>query len=146
MPPSPSHLPPHFPAGSAQLALALLDLLTSSHASALSKAAFDATITVCSTQYLAGEAVRVYRLLPHFGFAPDVHTCNMTITACSQGGDVQGVLEILGDMQRQGITLNDFTALMALQACMYKRKGRHQVSVQAGGAVQKGAYRRAGGG
>ena len=62
------------------------------------------------------------------GLSPDVQTCNLAILACSHGGDVDGILKLIDDMVAKGITPNDFTLITALQSCMFKRRGRYQVS------------------
>lgn len=116
-------------AASARHALAVLDLVIDRQPGALSKPLFDAAISTCCAQYLAPEALRVYERMASCGFAPTLRSCNMALAACSHGGDVKAVMAILDDMEARGVAPNDFTAVSALQACMFKRAGRHEDAV-----------------
>ncbi|KAG1666121.1 hypothetical protein FOA52_010911 [Chlamydomonas sp. UWO 241] len=116
-------------AASAPLALAVLDHVSASQPEALTKGTFDAAVTACASEYLPGEAIRVYAAMAEHGFAPDVRSANMAISACSHGGDIAGVLRVLDDMDERGVAPNEFTGEAALQACLYKRQGRYEDAV-----------------
>ncbi|GAX76303.1 hypothetical protein CEUSTIGMA_g3748.t1 [Chlamydomonas eustigma] len=117
--------------GSIHLALSLLDFLVSqSPSNLLSKSILDAALSVCCTHYLGREALRVYNMYGKLGIDLDVKSCNLAIAACSHGGDLDNVLKIIADMRSRGLQSNDFTLLMGLQTCMFKRRGQHEVAMQ----------------
>eukprot|EP00955_Chlamydomonas_euryale_P045570 353182-Chlamydomonas_euryale.AAC.62 len=116
-------------AGAPQHALAVLDQVADGNPNAMSKHLFDAAISVCATQFLAKEAWCVFESMAKAGFHPDVQSCNMVIAAFSHGGDVAGVMRVLDDMEERRIKPNEYTGMSALQACLYKRAGRHEDAV-----------------
>eukprot|EP00195_Chlamydomonas_chlamydogama_P009493 CAMPEP_0202892486 /NCGR_PEP_ID=MMETSP1392-20130828/2204_1 /ASSEMBLY_ACC=CAM_ASM_000868 /TAXON_ID=225041 /ORGANISM="Chlamydomonas chlamydogama, Strain SAG 11-48b" /LENGTH=693 /DNA_ID=CAMNT_0049576461 /DNA_START=248 /DNA_END=2329 /DNA_ORIENTATION=- len=117
--------------GSAPLALALLDWLLEHHSPLVTKHTFDAALAVCCSQFRTREALRVHATMMQHGIAADLRSTNLALASCSHTGAVVEAMQLLEELVARGGAPNEFSVLMMLQTCAFKRRGRYKEAVRA---------------
>lgn len=90
-----------------------------------------ALVTAAITNFKPEAALSIYDRRHAAGLPPSLQAANMALVACSHSGEADKAVEVLENMQKTGITPNEFSVTMVLQAANYKRRGLYKVAIQA---------------
>jgi hypothetical protein len=113
--------------GSAEVALAALELVLARPTPGPSKALFDAALAALAGEFAKAEHCQaLLERMRGAGIAPDISSLNLVLSGMCARGDVAGAFALLREgLPAAGVRPNSFSVLMVLQACNFKKRGAY---------------------